>query len=171
MPIVIFRVMNPMIRKTRLPYLELLDLPQAISKPTLDKLHRPFERDDRRRRKKHMNVIRHDNKFMQPIFPRVAIVKHRIDHQPRPRILAKNRHPPPRNRGNKERSLCVHSMKRSRRKCEFMVTYVTTEEICFQNGKDVQRSSVADATVKNRASHYAAGATVEERRFSAASAR
>ena len=67
----------------------------AIRKSTLNELDCFFQ--TRLRRKQNVNMVGHDNKLMQQI-RRPAIVKNRINHQPRPRLSREKRTPFPRSR-------------------------------------------------------------------------
>jgi len=94
-----------MIRKTLLPNLNLLHLPQRIRISTFDKLHNPLQRDFRRRRKQQMNMVRHNNKFVQQIFPLIAIPEQHLDQKPSPRLDTKDGQALPRNGCDEKRTL------------------------------------------------------------------
>ncbi len=91
MPLEILRIANPMVRKALLPYLNLLHLPQLIRISTLKKLHSPLQRDFVRRREQQMEMVRHDDKLVQQIFPLIAIAGHYLNQKPRPSFDPKNR--------------------------------------------------------------------------------
>jgi len=76
---VILKIPNPMIRETRLP-----DLPapfEAERETSLDELHGSLQRNLLRGRDQQMNVIGHDDEFMEEIFSFVAIVSKRVEQK------------------------------------------------------------------------------------------
>ena len=101
----ILRVSNSVIGETRLPDCHLFHFPKPIRKPTLDELECPLQGDYGRGRQQDMDVVRHDNEFMQQIFPLVAIVEQHVQQQSRSRIIAKDWKPPPRNGRDEECTL------------------------------------------------------------------
>src|ERR1700674_4025010 len=105
MPLKILRVANPMICKALLPYLNLLHLPQLIRIPTFNKLHSSLHRDFVRRREQQMEMVRHDDKLVQQIFPLIAIADYYLDQKARPSFDAKDRQASPRNRRDEKCTL------------------------------------------------------------------
>jgi hypothetical protein len=102
MPLVILGIPNPMIRKTFLPNLSLLQLSQAIRISTLNELHSPLQGDIGTRREQQMNMVRHDHKFMQAIFPLIAVAEQHLKQKPRPSFDTKDRDALPGNAGDEE---------------------------------------------------------------------
>ena len=79
MPIKILVIPDTMIRKTGLPGRRTRL--QSKRKPSLDKLNRTLQRYLICGRNQGMEVIRHNYKFMEEIFPLSAIVKEDINEQ------------------------------------------------------------------------------------------
>ena len=78
MMLIILKIADAVIAETWLP-----DRPlrlQAEREPALDELHGAFQGNFLCGREKQMDVIGHDDEFVQQIFPRIAIVSERI-HQ------------------------------------------------------------------------------------------
>src|SRR5262249_8810140 len=81
----IFRsIPHPPVKKTCLPNLtshsEVLSHPERI--PAFNQLQRPFQ-CDARWSNDEMQVIGHQNKLMQQIFPFFSVVVHHVQKQPR----------------------------------------------------------------------------------------
>ena len=79
MMLVILEISDAMIRETCLPYGAALL--QAIRESSFDELHDTLERNFGSGREQQVNVIGHDDKFMQQKFPRVTIVRERVDQE------------------------------------------------------------------------------------------
>jgi len=73
MPGEILAIPDPMIRKTRLP--DRQTRLQSKRKPSLDELHSPLQRYLIRRCNQGMEMIGHNHKVMEQIFPLLAIVE------------------------------------------------------------------------------------------------
>jgi len=108
MALIILRIPDSVIGKTRLPDVYLFLLAKPVGKPSLDELNGTLQRNRRRRRQQSVNVVRHDDEFMQQIFSLLAIVKHRVNQQSRPRIVTKNGSSLPCDGSDKERAFGVH---------------------------------------------------------------
>jgi len=79
MTLIILKIADAVIAETWLP-----DRPvclQAEREPALDELHGAFQRDFLCRSEKQMDVIGHDDEFVQQIFPLVAIVSEGINQK------------------------------------------------------------------------------------------
>ena len=74
-----------------------------------------------------MNVVWHDNKFVQEIFPLIAIVEQDLDQKSRPSFDTKDRRTLPRHRRNKKRALRLHAPERRSVRTKSGVTSVTLE--------------------------------------------
>jgi len=78
MVLVILPITNPMIRKTSLPYRRTCLQPKRES--SLDELHGALQRDFRRRGQQSMDMIGHDDEFVEKEFVFVSIMHERF-HQ------------------------------------------------------------------------------------------
>ncbi len=136
MPPKILRVTNPMIRKALLPYLNLLHLPQAIGISTLDKLHSSLQRDSVRRREQQMDMVRHNDKLVQQIFPLIAIADYYLNQKPRTSFDAKDWQASPGDRRDEKCTLRIHPRNRKSVKIKSSVTSVTSEKIASEIGND-----------------------------------
>jgi len=75
---IIVEIPHPMIAETSLP-------DQTAAEPkrksSLDKLHGALKRNFRRGRQKHVDVVGHNDEFMQKKFSLVAIMRKRFDQK------------------------------------------------------------------------------------------
>src|SRR6266849_1170336 len=91
-PQVVSYIANAMIRKTLLPNFHIRSqlLLRPIREPALDELDSLLQ--TRFRRDQNMDVIRHDDKFMQKIC-RTSVMIERVNHEQRPTILGEKSSP------------------------------------------------------------------------------
>lgn len=73
MLLVILPIPDAMIREARLP--DGATIFQAIRESSFDELHGPFQRDFLRRTEQRVDVIGHDDEFMEQEFSSVAVVR------------------------------------------------------------------------------------------------
>src|SRR5437660_12830957 len=93
-----------------------------------------------RRRQQNVNVVRHNDKFMQQIFPLLAIVEHRVNQQLCPRVVTKNRSSLPGDGSDKERALAIHASDRSVVARTSIVMAVTQRKCLFSEWERVGMS-------------------------------
>src|SRR5437899_4893001 len=108
MPQIISFIANVMVRETLLPYRPML-LAEPIRESTLDHLQRTLKRNILRGREQQMQMVGHDDEFMQHEFALLCIVLEHIDHELRRGMLAEDRGSFPCDRSDEERPLSIHS--------------------------------------------------------------
>ena len=87
--LVILEIAHAMVAETRLP--DRAAGVQTERESSLDELHGAFKRDFRRGCKQRVNMVRHDDKFVEKKFSLVAIVRESFGQKVSRRFLAKDR--------------------------------------------------------------------------------
>jgi len=90
MPQIISFIADVMVRETLLPYRPML-LAEPIGESTLNQLQCTLKRNILRWREQQMQMVGHDDEFMQYEFALLSIVLEHIDHELRRRMLAEDR--------------------------------------------------------------------------------
>src|SRR5208282_2642396 len=107
MILIVLKIANEMIAETRLPngpaFLH------AKREPSLDELHGAFQGNLLCGREEQMDVIGHDDKFVQPIFLLVAIVSESFDQKVGGRLAPEDRLTVSGDGGDEEGAVGVHS--------------------------------------------------------------
>jgi len=79
MMLVICKIANAMIRETRLPYRRPRF--KTVRESSFDELHGPLQSNLRRGREQRVDVIGHDDEFVQQKFSCIAIVRESFDQE------------------------------------------------------------------------------------------
>ncbi len=102
---IVLQILHPVIRETFLPDYTSL---QPERKSSLDELHGPFQRNFFSRRDQQMHMIRHDDEFVQQIFPFVAIMGERLEKEVSGCLAAEDGQMSRSYRGDEEDAVGVH---------------------------------------------------------------
>ena len=105
MILIIRKITDAMVAETRLPHRRSRF--QTKRESSFNELHSPLQRNLRRKRQP-VHVIRHDDEFMQKIFPFISIVSQGIDQKTGDGVAPENWLAMSRNRSDKEYPVGVH---------------------------------------------------------------
>src|SRR5579864_6872236 len=108
MALVVLRVADAMIRETRLP--DGAALIQSVGESSLDELHRPFQGDFFRGREYYVDVVGHDDEFVEEKFLLIAIVREGFDQKSSSRFAAEDWNALEGDGGDKENAVGEHSV-------------------------------------------------------------